>query len=95
MLIPGLQSEEAKQRFIDACRCRDDIDFKAFMLLRDMDANGMTNVHFFLGGFRRDEDMDENESKELATYYADEIESLIRDRRDADQAVSNAMLGRS
>jgi hypothetical protein len=92
--LPGAQTPEGIARINSAMDARNRVDFECYQLLVNMDNVGMANDLFFMGGFKRDPDMDLEEAQELSDYYAEQITTLIQRRRDAQQEWSNALIGR-
>jgi hypothetical protein len=94
MLLPGAQTPEGVARINTALDARNRVDFECYQLLTQMQNNGMANASFFMAGFKRDPDMDLEEAQELSDYYDEQITTLIRRRRDAQQEWTSALVGR-
>ncbi len=92
--LPGAQTPEGIARINRALDARNRVDFECYSLLCDMERVGMDNAPFFMGGFKRDPDMDLEEAQELADHYAEQIMKLTQRRRDAQQEFTQAMVGR-
>lgn len=94
VLLPGAQTPEGIARINKALEARDRVDFECYSLLCDMERLGMDTASFFMGGFKRDPDMDLEEAQELSDHYAEQITKLVQRRRDAQQEWSQALVGR-
>lgn len=93
LLIPGMATPEGAARLQKEMEARNDIDFRAFQMLRRLHDEG----HFSLDVVRRNLTYlgeDKPEADEMAREVVDEIDEIIRDRVMADHKVLAAAAGR-
>jgi hypothetical protein len=74
----------------DLVEKRNDVDFEAYNLLREMEQDGALTVECILHGLFRDPDLDRAEAKEMAKHYVETFAGLVKKRRALDQAIVRA-----
>lgn len=91
-LIPGADTPEGAARLQKELEARNDIDFRAFQMLRDLAEEGLFNSRV-LTKLYRDNGESKEDAKEFAQERAEEISQILRDRRMADHYVLAAAAG--
>lgn len=92
-LLPGAETPEGAARLQRELEARNDIDFRAFQMLRRLKNEDMVSyqsIYRALKAFGEDECV----AKEMAEEVTEEIEEILRDRVLADHRVLAAAAGR-
>jgi len=89
-IAPHLQSEEGAARFNAAVEARNQADYQCFMVLRDLADQHLLSPEGFYQLFKTHTDTDK-ERRELSIYQAEEVERVLKLRKDADQEFGDAL----
>lgn len=92
-IAPHLKTEEGVKRFNAAVEQRNQADYICFTVLRDLHDQGLLN-RTLLAKFYESEGESKSTAQEWAGEMVEQIEDALRQRRDADAAFSDALLGR-
>lgn len=92
-VIPGAETKEGQARIAKALEKRSDIDFRAFQMLRRLKDECLTSVPALRAALMNLGE-ERGEANEIAREIDEEIEQIIRDRRDSDHEVLAALAGR-
>ena len=92
-LIPGAETPEGQRRITKATRERDEVDFRAFMLLKSLDEEGLLSENAI---FRTLKGLGESDgfARETAQDLAEQVSTVLKDRLVANDEVLNALAGR-
>lgn len=93
LLIPGMATPEGAARLLKEMEKRDEIDFRAFQMLRRLRDEGLLGACALAHGLRYLGE-DKAEAVEHAKELSEEIEQIVRDRIQADHDVLQAVAGR-
>jgi len=93
MVIPGAETEEGRARIANLAEERNTCDYRAYQLLtrlRDdglLYPNDLKRALISQGESKRD-------AEEIVDEILEELRSIVRDRRDAEHNLLNALAGR-
>jgi len=93
LLIPGAATPEGAARLQKEMEKRDEIDFRAFQMLRRLVDEDVACYQSMFRAFRA-LDYNHDEAKAMAEELDDEIREILRDRVQADHDVLQAAAGR-
>jgi hypothetical protein len=82
-----------KEEFAALVEQRNDLDFAAFCLLREMQSDGLLTADAILHGLRRDPDVTKQEAEDTAVYYVNAVDDLVKKRRALDTAIVMSVVG--
>lgn len=74
-------------KLTDLVEKRNDVDFEAFNLLREMEEDGMLTERSLVAAICRDADFPANEAKEMAEHYISTFSALKEKRRALDSLI--------
>lgn len=93
LLIPGMATPEGAARLQREMEKRNDIDFRAFQMLRRLVDEDVATYQSMFRALKA-LDFDHDEAKEMAEELDEEIREILRDRVQADHDVLQAAAGR-
>lgn len=90
-----MKTPEFKKRLDAASQARDQAESECFSVLRELYDNEMLTKQFLLAGIKRDPyfktSSGQKEADETAEHFADEVERVLKVRRDAAQEMGDCL----
>ena len=95
LLPPHLKTEDGAKRFDAAVEQRNQADYRCFLVLRDLeDAGALTKSTLAQALTSSKFEKLDGDDREYVEEFAEQVQAALENRRDADTAFSNALLGR-
>ena len=91
---PHLKTAEGSKRFEAAVEQRANADYACFMVLRDMNDEGLLTKKAIRDAVPKHEFGSVGELEEFVDHHVEQVREALKKRRDADIEFSNALLNR-